>query len=110
MVELIADMLKAMGHPKRLAILHLLGHGERCVCEIWPQLDLAQPTASKHLAALRRAGLVCFRREGTKLIYKLAGPWTSELVEAVLAAGDGLERAGGPAAGSGQLHEEVSPG
>ncbi len=63
---------KALADRTRLRILALLVHGEVCVCEIHDTLRLPQPTASRHLAYLRRAGLVEARREGTWMHYRLA--------------------------------------
>jgi len=68
-----AQMLKALGHPTRLAMVEILGaDGEKCVCEL---ADLAgggdRTTISKHLAVLKAAGLVSDRKEGLKVFYRL---------------------------------------
>jgi ArsR family transcriptional regulator len=63
--------LKALADPTRLRILALLGSGEVCVCNIHEALGVPQPTASRHLAYLRRAGLVDTRREGAWVHYSL---------------------------------------
>lgn len=64
----IAD---ALADPNRQAILRLLGKGEHCVCEILPKLRLPQNLVSHHLAVLRRAKLVRFRRVGVRKHYAL---------------------------------------
>lgn len=79
-----SGVLKALSHPTRLAILETLRDGERCVCEIWPLLDVEQPTLSKHLSVLRRRGLVASRRDGQKIIYRLSGSRVTEVIDAVL--------------------------
>ena len=63
---------KALADRTRLRMLALMMHGEVCVCDIHDTLRLPQPTASRHLAYLRRAGLVEARREGTWMHYRLA--------------------------------------
>ena len=64
--------LKALADPTRVRILSLLAGGQVCVCHIHDALAIPQPTASRHLARLRRAGLVDSRREGTWMYYTLA--------------------------------------
>lgn len=65
-------MFRAFSDPTRLRILHMLGGGELCVCHIVDVLGVPQPTASRHLAYLRRAGLVAARKEGLWSYYRLA--------------------------------------
>ncbi len=50
----------------------LRGHGEICVCDLMRVLDLPQAKVSRHLAYLRRAGLVETRREGQWVQYRLS--------------------------------------
>ena len=64
----IAD---ALADNNRQAILRLLGKGELCVCEILPKLRLPQNLVSHHLAVLRKAKLVRFRRVGVRKHYAL---------------------------------------
>jgi ArsR family transcriptional regulator len=64
--------LRALADPLRLRILALLSGGEVCVCHIHEALKIPQPTASRHLAYLRRAGLVDARREGMWVHYSLS--------------------------------------
>lgn len=65
-------MFRAVSDRTRLRILHLLQGGELCVCEIVAALRVPQPKASRHLAYLRRAGLVVARRDGLWMHYRLA--------------------------------------
>jgi ArsR family transcriptional regulator len=65
-------LFKALADRTRLRLLHLLFDGELCVCHLVQALDLPQPTASRHLAYLRRAGLVLRRREAQWFYYRLA--------------------------------------
>lgn len=64
--------LRALAEPTRLRILALLTGGEVCVCHIHEALGIPQPTASRHLAYLRKSGLVDARREGLWVHYGLA--------------------------------------
>ena len=65
-------MFRAFSDRTRLRILHLLLEGELCVCDIVRVLDLPQPNISRHLAYLRKAGLVLARKEGLWMHYRLA--------------------------------------
>lgn len=76
MAPRLDELLKAAGEPTRLRILNLLREGSICVCEIQAFLQLPQPTVSRHLAALRHAGLVSHRRDGTRIMYALTVPTT----------------------------------
>ena len=68
-----ADLLfRAFADPTRLRILHLLTPGELCVCDLVDVLRVPQPKVSRHLAYLRRAGLVLARRQGFWTHYQLA--------------------------------------
>jgi ArsR family transcriptional regulator, arsenate/arsenite/antimonite-responsive transcriptional repressor len=65
-------LFRAVADPTRLRILNLLRGGERCVCELTDTLRCPQPKASRHLAYLRKAGLVTARKQGLWAYYKLA--------------------------------------
>src|SRR5258708_21386303 len=65
-------LFKALADATRLRILGLLLTGEVCVCHIHESLKIPQPKASRHLAYLRRAGLVEARRDGLWMHYRMA--------------------------------------
>ncbi|MCC6769731.1 MAG: winged helix-turn-helix transcriptional regulator [Gemmatimonadaceae bacterium] len=68
-----ADVLfKGFADPTRLRILNVLAAGELCVCDIVEILDVVQPTVSRHLAYLRRSGLVTVTRDWKFAHYRLA--------------------------------------
>lgn len=68
----LAQTLKALSHPARLAIVRLLAERDECVCgEIVDDLPLAQSTVSQHLRALKEAGLVQGTVEGRRTCYCL---------------------------------------
>ena len=66
------SLFKALADETRLRILGLLLSGEVCVCDIHETLKIPQPKASRHLAYLRRSGLVATRRDGLWIHYRLA--------------------------------------
>jgi ArsR family transcriptional regulator, arsenate/arsenite/antimonite-responsive transcriptional repressor len=74
-------LFRALADDTRLRILGLLLTGEVCVCYIHESLRIPQPKASRHLAYLRKAGLVATRRDGTWVYYRMAS-----LADPVLAA------------------------
>ena len=70
-------LFRAFSDRTRLRILHLLLEGELCVCDLTSVLKVPQPTASRHLAYLRRAGLVHVRKDRSWSYYSLAEPRNS---------------------------------
>ena len=68
----LEGVFKALADATRLRILRLLMAGEVCVCDIHETLKIPQAKASRHLAYLRRAGLVTTRREGLWIHYSLS--------------------------------------
>jgi ArsR family transcriptional regulator len=67
-----ALLFKTLADPTRLRLLNLLACGETCVCELSDTLRLVQPKVSRHLARLKRAGLVDARRNGKWTHYRWA--------------------------------------
>lgn len=70
--ELHSQLLKALAHPKRLEIIHLIRATELSVSDIHQMLDLPQANISQHLMLLRDAGIVQTRRDGKQVFYSLA--------------------------------------
>jgi ArsR family transcriptional regulator, arsenate/arsenite/antimonite-responsive transcriptional repressor len=82
----VETLFKALADGTRLRILGLLLAGEVCVCDIHDSLGLPQPKVSRHLAYLRRAGLVETRRNGLWVHYRIAtldDPVMQTLLDAV---------------------------
>ena len=92
-VETLEELLKALADDTRLRILALVAGGEICVCDIHGALGIPQPTASRHLACLRRAGLVAARKDGLWVHYRLAVPKNPALAGVLKATIDALGRA-----------------
>ena len=72
MVDNAAQLFRVMADPIRLRILHLLRAGELCVGDLVTVLDVPQPTASRHLAYLKRSGLISARKNSYWTFYALA--------------------------------------
>lgn len=68
------SLFKGFADPTRIRILNVLAAGELCVCDLVALLRLSQPTVSRHLAYLRRTGLVDARPELRFTYYRLAQP------------------------------------
>lgn len=67
-----AFLFKTLSDPTRLCLLNLLACGETCVCDLTDTLRVVQPKVSRHLAHLKRAGLVETRRNGKWIHYQWA--------------------------------------
>jgi ArsR family transcriptional regulator len=63
--------LRSLAEPIRLQVVQALQHGERCVCDLTSDLDLAQSKLSFHLKVLKEAGLIRARQEGRWVYYRL---------------------------------------
>ena len=66
------EVMKALSDPNRVKIVKLLQHRAMCVCELRELLQVSQPTVSKHLKVLERAGLVGSKKDGLWVDYFLA--------------------------------------
>jgi ArsR family transcriptional regulator len=65
---------RALADPTRLRLINLIADNEICVCYFVQILAMSQPKISRHLAYLRRAGIVAARRQGRWMHYRLAIP------------------------------------
>ena len=77
MVDDTPQLFRVMADPIRLRILHLLRQGELCVGDLVTVLDIPQPTASRHLAYLKRVGLISARKNSYWTFYALAPALTA---------------------------------
>jgi ArsR family transcriptional regulator len=69
--ELRAKIIKALGHPARLAMMdELVTHGEKCVCELTELVGADMSTVSRHLSQLKAAGLVEDEKRGRMIFYR----------------------------------------
>jgi len=83
-VERAANMIKAISHPMRLAILAYLGDGNRLsVTEIHGLLEIEQSSASHHLGILKDKGILASVRKGKNTLYYLKRKNLSTLVKCI---------------------------
>jgi DNA-binding transcriptional ArsR family regulator len=81
-LEIAANMLKAIAHPLRIAMLkHLEGGKKLTVTEIHELLGIEQSTASHHLGILKDKGVLCSRREGKNILYYLKHDILSQIID-----------------------------
>ena len=83
-----ARVSRALASPRRLELVDLLAQGERSVEELATEASLSIANASQHLRALHQAELVSTRRDGTRVLYRLAGPEVFALWQALRAAAE----------------------
>jgi DNA-binding transcriptional ArsR family regulator len=74
-------VFQALADPSRRAIFESLTRGEAAVVELTARFDISQPAVSQHLAALREAGLVQGRREGRRVLYRVAPRGLAPLID-----------------------------
>jgi ArsR family transcriptional regulator, arsenate/arsenite/antimonite-responsive transcriptional repressor len=82
------QLFRALADPTRLRLLNLIADREVCVCYFVGILRIGQPKVSRHLAYLRRAGIVAARRDGRWMHYRLAiprEPAAADILRATLA-------------------------
>jgi ArsR family transcriptional regulator len=83
------QLFRALGDPTRLRLLNLMAGQEVCVCYFTEVIGAPQPKISRHLAYLRKAGIVAARREGKWMHYRLAtssSPHVASILRSVLEA------------------------
>jgi rhodanese-related sulfurtransferase/DNA-binding transcriptional ArsR family regulator len=81
--EQFARIGKAVTSPRRIELLELLAQGERSVESLAGVAGIGITSASAHLQVLRGARLVASRRDGTRILYRLAGEEVIELIDVV---------------------------
>lgn len=81
--ETQSNLLKALSHPTRLAILDILRDGEQCVCHMEATLNLRQAYISQQLMILKEAGLIKARRDGLNLYYRVIKPEIHTVLKAL---------------------------
>jgi ArsR family transcriptional regulator len=76
-------LIKALAHPSRLRLAEALQSGERCVCDLRDLVGADLSTVSKHLAILRRAGIVDMEKRGLNVFYRLRCACLLDFLECV---------------------------
>jgi ArsR family transcriptional regulator len=75
-----AEFFKTLGHPVRIRVLELLCEGPKQVRELLAEIEIEASNLSQQLAVLRRYGIVTATRDGSTVIYALAGSDVSDLM------------------------------
>ncbi len=81
--EVQAAICRALAHPVRLEVVHLLGTREVAFAELLERMDVTKTRLSQHLAVLRQAGIVMARRDGARTFYRLKYPEIDAACQAV---------------------------
>jgi ArsR family transcriptional regulator len=76
----LAEVAKALGHEHRLELIEQLAQGPRSVEALAERVGLTVANASQHLQQLRRAGLISPRRDGKRVVYRLADDAETDIV------------------------------
>jgi DNA-binding transcriptional ArsR family regulator len=82
-LELKAEILKALAQPTRLKILELLRNGEKCICEIVPAINGEQSNISRHISLMQKSHLVTTRKDGVKVMVKVNDPEIFNILDRV---------------------------
>jgi ArsR family transcriptional regulator len=82
-LELKAEILKALAQPTRLKILELLRNGEKCICEIVPALNGEQSNISRHISLMQKSHLVTTRKEGVRVMVKVRDTKVFEILDSI---------------------------
>jgi ArsR family transcriptional regulator, arsenate/arsenite/antimonite-responsive transcriptional repressor len=77
-----AEFFRMLGHPVRIRVLELLGERPMAVRDILAEVGVEASNLSQQLGVLRRAGIVTSSREGSAVVYALAGPDVADLMRA----------------------------
>jgi ArsR family transcriptional regulator len=80
-MERMYRVLKAICHPLRVKILHMLGGGELCVRDIVEQMDASQSSISQHLGILHDKGILTSRKKANLVYYRLVDKRILQLIE-----------------------------
>lgn len=89
LIELVAGRFRLLAEPMRIRILERLRPGERSVGELVAELGTTQQNISRHLNTLHGAGVLARRKDGNRVLYRIADPSVVALCETVCG---GLER------------------
>jgi len=82
-IQLKAEVLKALAQPTRLKILECLREGEKCICEIVPEINGEQSNISRHISVMQKGHLITTRKDGVKVMVKVRDPRIFEILDTV---------------------------
>ncbi len=75
-----AEFLRVLGHPERLAIVILTMEREVCVKDLVDILKISQPKVSQHVGLMKELGILSFRKDGTKVLYRTSSEVAKEII------------------------------
>lgn len=78
-----AQVISGIAHPLRIAVINFLKDGPRCVCDIAEHIGSERSNVSRHLAVMANAGLLDYRKEGLKVLYRLKCPCILDFLSCV---------------------------
>ncbi|MEO2083667.1 MAG: metalloregulator ArsR/SmtB family transcription factor [Desulfurobacteriaceae bacterium] len=78
-----AELLKVLGHPERLGIVLLTMENEMCVKDLVEALQISQPKVSQHVGLMKELGILSYRKEGTKVLYRVCNPSVRMIVKSL---------------------------
>jgi len=82
-LELKAEILKALAQPTRMKILECLRDGEKCICEIVPAINGEQSNISRHISLMQKTHLVSTRKEGVRVMVKVSDPNVFKILDSI---------------------------
>jgi ArsR family transcriptional regulator, arsenate/arsenite/antimonite-responsive transcriptional repressor len=80
----MAQISKALAHPTRLFIVHVLSEKEHCVCELTELIEADTSTVSKHLSVLKNAGIITFEKRANMVYYRLLCPCVLDFFQCIV--------------------------
>ena len=81
--EYKANIFKALSHPARIEIIEFLQENKLCACDMAPALGIQQSSFSRHIAALKSAGVLKTWKEGVRLFFEVTDPCVYDLLDHV---------------------------
>jgi len=82
-IQLKSEVLKALAQPTRLKILECIRKGEKCICEIVPEINGEQSNISRHISVMQKSHLITTRKDGVRVMVKVKGPEVFEILDKV---------------------------
>jgi len=82
-IQLKSEVLKALAQPTRLKILECIRKGEKCICEIVPEINGEQSNISRHISVMQKSYLITTRKDGVRVMVKVKGPEVFEILDKV---------------------------
>jgi ArsR family transcriptional regulator len=79
-LEKKAEFLRVLGHPERLAIVILTMEREVCVKDLVDILKISQPKVLQHVGLMKDLGILSFRKDGTKVLYRTSSEVAKEII------------------------------